>query len=230
MQLGWFGLPERSWASLWICNHTSVSTETAQIPFHTLAIPAQPLLSLSCRSTWGIWRIWGFSPNCVFMLLPSFLFTDFFFTHSICTTRYSWVQTNNRKDGKPPCFSATAEAQQRTVSGRSSQTFPQCMFSRGRDALKKKEVRMGTQLLHRFMQSCDRQPTSFLLLWFFQNLTDGNEFCRLQEGKVLEQLSEKNIIYVENAGGTILFLQGLTPSWVPVFGEEIFPAWYPASP
>lgn len=78
MQLGWFGLPERSWASLWICNHTSVSTETAQIPFHTLATPAQPLLSLSCRSTWGIWRIWCFSPNCVFMLLSSFLFTDFF--------------------------------------------------------------------------------------------------------------------------------------------------------
>lgn len=75
MQLEWFNLPERSWASLCLCNHISVSMEITPIPFYTLITPAQPLLSLSCKSTHGVWRIWGASPGC-------FLMVDLFFSNA----------------------------------------------------------------------------------------------------------------------------------------------------
>lgn len=66
----------------------------------------------------------------------------------------------------------------------------------------------------------DNQPP-FFCYDFFQDFTDGNEICRLHEGKVLEQLSEKNIIDIEKAGGTFLFLEWLTQFWVPISGEEV---------
>lgn len=78
------------------------------------------------------------------------------FTDCICTTKYSGVQANSIGEGKPLCFFASAEEQQRQrkVSGMSSQASLQRVFIRGRETdKKKKKVKMCTHLLHFFMQS-----------------------------------------------------------------------------
>lgn len=159
-----------------------------------------------------------------------YLQTIFFLTHHMCTTRYSWVQANSRRDlfhRHRVSLHQMKRNKENFLGGQAGQLHSACSLRQGMLSRKKK-VRTSTRLLHCFVQSWGRQPTSFLLLRFFQGFTDGNETCGLHEGKVLEQLSEKNITDVEKAGSTLLFLEGLTHSWVPISGEEGVLSGYPA--
>lgn len=85
-----------------------------------------------------------------------------------------------------------------------------CSLGEGKLTRKKKKVKMCTLLLHFFMQSWSRQPTSFLLLWFFHDFTDGNKSCGLHVGKDLEHNSKENIIGDERTGTTLLSWERLT--------------------
>lgn len=86
------------------------------------------------------------------------------FTDCICTTKYSGVQANSIGEGKPLCFFASAEEQQRQrkVSGMSSQASLQRVFIRGRETDKKKKKSKDVYTFVALLHAVLKQTTSLL--------------------------------------------------------------------